>query len=162
MGLSGILCSRGKQSRWRTARWEVADRRWCQGAYTTSEREIYWLEKRALYMARREKEGRERQREREGRGAVMQRGDRKRRGDSWCRWRVAICSQWLPYRALRLPLYSPLSLVNSPYPPSLLTLAESPALRSSLRSRSTGHRLSPTLEPINVRATSSARLSARH
>lgn len=62
--------------------------------------------------------------------------DRRRRGDSWCRWRVAICSRWLPYRALRLPLYSPLACK-----PTLSSVAPHPRV------------ISPILSPISARSS---------
>jgi len=38
MELSGILCPRGKQGRWRARRGRSCSRRWCHGVYTTCAR----------------------------------------------------------------------------------------------------------------------------
>lgn len=83
-------------------------------------------------------------------------------------WRVAICSRWLPYRALRLPLYSP-SPVNSanvsPTHPCFSNPAHTIHPSYSIISCHTPflpHKTTCSAQPINAKATSSTYLSAGH
>lgn len=158
MRLSGILCLRGKQGRWRTAWFGI--RRWCQGAYTTStsERETRRLEKQTRCAGKREKERREREVE----------------WDKYKQWRdgrevdggeeIADAGgelQSVPdgfrSRALRLPLYSPLACkpTLSSVGPHPRGISRSPIL-SPISARS-GHRY---LSPSNLSTSGQPHLLA--
>lgn len=73
------------------------------------------------------KRGRKRER---ARGADSKGGEREEIVDA-VQWRVAICSRWLPYRVLWLPLYSPLACKLTLFSVSLSSLSRRVSLALS-------------------------------
>lgn len=99
IGLSGILCPRGKQGR---VRWTRVRQAVVSGHVHDWSSLLYRSERGELVVraSKKEKQSRE-----TGKVWIEARGEKG----------IAICSRWLPHRALWLPLYSP-----SPVKPSLL------------------------------------------